>query len=241
MKSILLATAAATAFSASAFAADLPKRAVAPVAPSPIFTWTGFYVGANAGYGFGEAKSSDIALNGTPFPSRNGSFHTNGALGGVQLGYNHQFGNVVLGVETDIAVASIRGSYVTDPTQAPASQSHVSSKMKSLGTIRARAGYAVNNVLLYVTGGFAYGSSSTTITNFINRSSPLQSASYTQTGYTVGAGAEYAFTNNWTVKAEYLFVKLNKKSLTFIESPVTATTNASSTANIVRVGLNYKF
>lgn len=241
MKSRLLLAAALTALSFSAFAADLPRRSVAPVAPAPVFSWTGFYVGANGGYGFGKSSASDIALNGFAFPERNGSFNTHGGVIGAQVGYNYQIGNYVVGVEADFDFANVKGSYVIDPQAAPASQSHVNGKIENFGTVRARAGYAVNNVLIFATGGFAYGSTKTSITNFINQSSPLVTSTATPTGYVLGAGAEYALTNNWIVKAEYLYVDFGKKSATFSEFDLTATTNVRTTLNVVRLGVNYKF
>ena len=241
MNSRILLASAFTALSFSAFAADLPRRSVAPVAPAPVFSWTGFYVGANGGYGFGKSSASDIALNGVAYPARNGSFDTHGGLVGGQIGYNHQFGNYVVGVEADFDFANVKGSYVIDPQTDLASQSHVNGKIENFGTVRARAGYAFDNVLIFATGGFAYGSTKTSITNFTNSNSPLVTSTATPTGYVLGAGAEYALTNNWIVKAEYLYVNFGKKSASFSELDLTATTNVRTTLNVVRLGVNYKF
>lgn len=243
MKKLILSTVALSALALPALAADLPSRTMAPVfaAPAPIFTWTGFYVGANAGYGFGQGKASDIALNGTPFPSRNGSFDTDGAIGGGQIGYNYQIGSIVLGLEADLQASGVKGSYVDDPLAAPASASHINGKLEYFGTVRARAGYAVGNALFYATGGFAYGSTKASITNFINQASPVISSRANAMGYALGGGVEYALTRNWTVKAEYLYLDLGKKGISFAQSPVVATAKDSSTTNVVRLGVNYKF
>lgn len=237
MKKILLSATALVALSATAFAADLPSRVAAPsLSAPPVFTWTGFYVGANAGYGFGRGKSTDVVVAGTRYPSHEGSFNSDGAIGGGQVGYNYQIGNVVIGAEADLQSTGVKGSYVelgsTD-----------TGRIEYLGTVRARAGYAFGNVLLFATGGFAYGSTKVTVTNIINSSSPVATDRVMSTGYVLGGGVEYALTNNWTVKGEYLYVNLGKKGLSFYDTvnTVLTTANASSTTNVVRLGVNYKF
>ena len=118
---------AATIISGSAFAADLPSRKVAPVmAPVPVFTWTGFYVGVNIGYGFGGSNTitgSDVYLGNYPatVPGLNAAFNGNGGsklngiLGGGQIGYNWQMGSLVAGIETDIQGAGLKSSNALGP------------------------------------------------------------------------------------------------------------------------------
>lgn len=187
MKKILTAGVALAALvaAAPAFAADLSKAypTKAPImAPAPVFSWTGFYLGANAGYAWGSGDAYSDALGIDP----------SGWLGGGQIGFNYQFGNnVVIGAEADL-----QGSSISD------SNYGIEQKMDYFGTVRARLGYAFDTVLPYVTGGFAYGHTkvSDSYTGF--------SDSNTATGWTLGGGVEYAFLPNWTARAEYLYVDL---------------------------------
>jgi outer membrane immunogenic protein len=186
MKKLLLATAAFAALSTAASAADLPRRSVAPVIAVPIFSWTGFYVGLNAGYTWGEGNASTTA-----FPTFNNaglgcgliaqcptsaaasansslSPKLNGFIGGGQIGYNIQLNAVVFGIEADImGIARDGGSASTTINSGPvagfAANSYsttttVSKRLEYLGTVRARLGIlATPQFLLYATGGLAYG------------------------------------------------------------------------------------
>ncbi|MFG1377143.1 outer membrane protein [Xanthobacter autotrophicus] len=203
MRSRLLASAtllAGVVLAAPAVAADLSGRYPAPyVQPVAAFTWTGFYIGANAGYGWGSTVNSDPG----------------GFIGGFQAGYNFQFANpFVLGIETDFNFSGLSaGGYSLD----------------YLGTVRARLGWSFDRVLVYGTGGFAYGQSSLDVLGL--------SSSSTQTGWTIGAGAEVAFDRNWSARAEYLYVDLGSATYPTVIGPVESGINA----NILRAGMNYRF
>ncbi|GLK86550.1 outer membrane protein [Ancylobacter defluvii] len=202
MKALLAGLALAVAVAAPASAADLSYPApTAYAAPVPVFTWTGFYLGANAGYGWGEADFSD---------------DTNGFLGGIQAGYNWQFAGspLVVGIETDLQATNIES-----PTFS----------LDYFGTVRARLGWAVDQFLIYGTGGFAYGRGNYEVAGLSNKQ--------TNTGWTIGAGGEYAFSPNWSVKAEYLYVDLGTETYDTIAGPL----DIGTTANILRLGVNYKF
>lgn len=199
-----------------AFAADLPQayptKAPEPIIAVPAFSWTGFYIGANAGYMWGSGQDGINGLD------------PEGWLGGGQLGFNYQFGNnVVLGAEADF-----QGSDISDSGDIFDIYG-TRSKMDYFGTVRGRVGYAFDNVLPYVTGGFAWGHNKVTDTDFD------LSSENTHYGWTVGGGVEYALTNNWTVKAEYLYMDLGQEYYDSIGEDVGLT---SSTA---RLGVNYKF
>lgn len=183
-----------------AAAADLAYRAPAAYAAAPVFTWTGFYLGANAGYGWGEADySGDI----------------DGFLGGIQAGYNYQLsGPFVIGIEADIQYSNIESSVFT---------------LDYFGTVRARAGFAVDQFLLFGTGGLAYGRGTYEIGGLSN--------DQTNVGWTIGAGAEYAIDLNWSVKAEYLYVDLGSETYTTVAGPI----DVGLTSNILRAGVNYRF
>ncbi|APF39093.1 porin family protein [Chelatococcus daeguensis] len=225
MKKILLAGVAAAgliASGAAAFAADLPSRNVAPVAPAPvvpIFTWTGFYVGVNAGYGWGE------------FSKAAGFDDPDGFVGGGQIGYNYQIGQFVVGLETDIQYADLKGKTAAT-TFANGNIGTGRGEVEYFGTVRARVGAAFDRALIYVTGGLAYGE---TKFSGIDATAGLAfSKSETNVGWTLGAGLEYAFTNNITAKAEYLYVDLG-------DNRYYGANKAETQFSVVRAGLNYKF
>ena len=217
MKNVILAaTVLAGAFTGSAYAADLPSRKapVAYVAPLPLFTWTGFYVGANGGIVFS---------NGNGFGGSTG-----GTFGGT-VGYNYQFGQFVVGAEGDFNYADVSRN------QSPALGFATSSRLRDFGTARLRLGYAIDRVLIYGTGGYAGGDVRSTLSNTVTGFSASNSG--WRSGYTVGGGVEYAFTNNISAKVEYLYTSLESKTLTV--APVSLSQRPQFST--VRVGLNYKF
>ena len=235
MKNILLTATALTALSVSAFAADLPVRTVAPYAPAPIFSWTGFYVGASAGLirATGEATDNDAAWG-----AAGGKYSTTGTGGifGLNAGYNYQMGAIVLGLETDIALSTVSSSspvpYTTIYSITPAS------KIQSLGTVRARLGYSIDRALLYVTGGLAYADAN--VNEAITNGSTITTATSAgwRTGWALGAGLEYAIDSKWTVRTEGLYVDLGKHTASDQNNN---NFGLKATAVLGRTGLNYKF
>ncbi len=217
MKKTLFAGAAALALLAagSAVAADLPNRRAAPapaVAYAPAFTWTGFYLGVNAGYGFGE-----FTRDGRNFDD------PSGFVGGGQVGYNYQIGQFVAGIEGDLQYSDLKGDGVGVFAGSEA-------EVEYYGTIRGRLGFAFDRALVYATGGYAFGQANVSIPG-------LGSDDNTHNGWALGAGIEYAFTNNITAKAEYMYVDLENKNFTLGG----ATAKAGAEFSTVRAGLNYKF
>ncbi|AVO45638.1 outer membrane protein [Phreatobacter cathodiphilus] len=214
MKALLLATTALFALSAGAQAADLgaPRTPIAASVVVPAFSWTGFYVGAHAGYGWGNSRF----FNGIAFPTS-----TNGPLIGGQLGFNYQFNQIVLGVEADLAYAAITGR--------ASNLAAISHRTNMLGSVRARAGFAANRALIYVTGGLGFQGAATAQT-------PVGPESYSRVGYALGAGIEYAMTPNWTVKAEYMYYNFGTRTL----GPLYAGT-VRSDIHTVKLGVNYLF
>lgn len=199
-----------TLLAVPAMAADLSRPAPAPapvVSAPPVFSWTGFYIGGNAGYSWGKGKDAADFYGLDP----------SGWSAGGQVGYNYQFvNNVLVGVEADLQGGDISsGAY------------GLSSKLDYVGTVRARLGYAFDRVLPYVTGGLAYGKNTITDFGF--------SDSNTHVGWTVGGGVEYALTNNWTARAEYLYTDLGSKTYDNIGA------DAGVTSSTTRLGVNYKF
>ncbi len=241
-----------------ASAADLPRRnavtAAPPVFVPPAFTWTGFYAGVNAGAKFGsDDNARTIGSPGfvglVPGGFVPGSLRVGdtGFTGGAQIGYNQQYGQFVAGVETDFQfVGGERGTAFTGPTGITTTAFRDNGY---LGTLRARLGIlASDRLLVYATGGLAYGSFDTTLGVTAGPAIWGGSNDKFRAGWTVGAGAEYAFTNNWTAKIEYLYYDLGRQTIT--ASPLNGAATATglsyvgrvdNTGQIVRAGLNYKF
>jgi len=301
MKRVVFASVGLLALSVTQIsAADLAARpytkALPPVAAQPVYSWTGFYVGINGGYGVGRDSSSQLALSGPGFEfldigtplyggPQNFNVATQGALGGAQIGYNWQTSaNFVLGLEADIQASDIKGGtgcIVTCGTGVIAapffpvslfpvlfSDNSVQHKIDWFGTVRARAGFTTGPSLFYVTGGLAYGDVKrsanvvvTTINPFsfiygpptFNDFAGSYSATTLKTGWTIGAGLESKIWNNWSIKAEYLYVDLGSTTDTFntvFTSPgpnevgsiaATRTETSRNRDHIFRLGLNYGF
>ncbi len=201
MKKFLLAGAAVAALASGAQAADLGSRRVeVPSAiMAPAFSWTGFYVGAHVGYGSAQARYTDPSAT-----LGNATLTVPGVFGGIQTGYNWQMNNFVFGVEADI---SGTGLNKTLAFAAPFAGDTYRASVPYFGSLRARAGFAADRALFYVTGGLGVAQFSE---RYFDQSANAGAgatfrSSTTRVGYTVGAGIEYAVTNNWTVKGEYLY------------------------------------
>jgi outer membrane immunogenic protein len=220
---LALVSAGFAGLATTAQAADIGSRELPrPRAPVlvPFFTWNGFYVGINAGYGFGHSKWTNTVTGVSP-----GNFDMSGALVGGTAGYNLQLGGWLLGIEGDIGWSNIKGSTTTNCIGTCETSSNW------LGTARGRFGYAFDRFLPYVTGGAAFGDIKGTSGG---------SFSKTAVGWTAGGGIEYAFLYNWSAKVEYLYADLGKATCSSACSggnPIDVTYSAQ----IVRGGLNYKF
>jgi outer membrane immunogenic protein len=215
MKRIWIAGAFALLVGGPAFAADLPPPvAPPPRAPAtyvpvavPYYNWGGIYIGVNGGGEFGTF---------TPPGAIGTSFNTTGFVVGPTVGFNFQAGSFVFGVEGDWDYSTING---TTPGGGG------TFKDNWLATVRGRAGYAWDRVLFFATAGGAF------------ENAQIPGSSTTPIGWTAGAGIEYAFAQNWTAKAEYLFVDFPTVTLT----AGGASFSSKETENIVRAGVNYKF
>lgn len=263
ISSILVAL-GALATASQVFAADIPGRrganAPAPVyaeAP-PLFTWTGFYAGVNAGYGFSSKNrasyTGDAAYvaQGANAP-RSYNLKRNGFVGGGTLGYNIQSGRFVGGVEADLNGAG--GSNKSQTVIAPNATGIAKSQLGAFGTLRARAGVlATDRWFLYGTAGVMIAQ-----TKFSNSlagtAAPMTpggtwsgTGDKTKVGLVAGVGTEYALTNNITAKLEYLYYDLGKSSLTAnatnaaaIATGIKPALSQSNNGTLLRTGLNYKF
>jgi outer membrane immunogenic protein len=194
--------------SASALAADLPApvQPAAPIPYVPPFSWTGFYIGGELGWiRTDPVYTTGAVVLGTPFVV-SAATGKDGLSYGVLAGYNYQMGNVVLGIEGDFegwTVGKIRYTAITGD--------FLTAHSKWGGSVRGRLGYAADRVLLYVAGGAAFVSSETSI--------PTTGISFggddTRVGWTVGAGIDYAFTNNWFTGLEYRYSQFQSKSFVY--------------------------
>jgi outer membrane immunogenic protein len=220
----LIGLVAVLASSAGAQAADLNATAApARVAPVP-FTWSGWYVGVNGGYGWGRSNWNDPAID--PDVRR---FGLSGGVAGGQLGYNWQTGPFVLGLESDLDWTNLSGSKSDAGVCATDGGGQCQTSQSWLGTTRGRVGYAFGSWLPYVTGGAAYGD--------IRSTQPSGTASTTRLGWTAGAGVEYSISPRWSAKLEFLHLDLGTAAFMGAASNTTITTPAKD--DIVRAGINY--
>lgn len=222
MKKIVWAAAAAAVLATPAVAADIPRRQPMPeavyVPAAPAGVWTGFYVGAHLGGGFASNFRNDA---GYTLGSASGFF------GGLQGGYDWQMDRVVLGVAGDISYGSISRRYID------AGPNDVRGRMDWNGSLRARLGYVVqDNLLLYATGGLALGN-----VNMRELAPAVVSQSRTLTGWTLGAGGEYAFTRNVTGLLEYRYTDLGRGTY----GALTLAPRTGFAGHTIRTGVNYRF
>lgn len=207
-----------------AAAADLPVRAYTKApAYAPVYDWSGFYVGAHIGYAWGD-EHDNLSAN-TLVPAPVDRFGVSGVIGGVHAGYNWQAGRYVLGLEGDFDGSGIKGSKAFDVLNSAGVYQSIGAlgfKSDWQASIRARAGYAVDNWLLYVTGGVAFAGAKSTLSvatqnitacEGICVFSPTGSSdSGTLTGWTIGIGGEYALSRNWIARAEVRYTDFGSKT-----------------------------
>lgn len=265
----------------SAYAADLapaPRLYTKAPPPSPMFNWTGFYVGAHGGYGDGAGASTvfdptayttgviptmvvDPAGTTTPFGLSTGP---RGGFGGLQIGYNWQAAGSpwVFGLEADASFGRLRGEdakpFTVNATLGGdiadySGVARLRQTIDAFGTVRGRIGYSADRFMLYATGGLAWASietklgvDNTTPTDPLNFS-PAQLAALStgvsstdaRFGYAVGAGVEWAFDRNWSIKAEYIYLGFDNGNSVSIPG---ATADASKLhLHTVKGGINYHF
>lgn len=236
MKKILLSSAALAALCLPAAAADLarsyPTKAPTAVVAVPVFSWTGFYIGGNVGWSWLNNDLSVSPAFGIPATSINVG-DANGFVGGLQVGYNWQFANnVVLGIEADVDWADLGTSSVAIVPYGPFAAGLTDGSLNVFGTVRARLGFAMDRFMPYVTGGLAWGTTDYGSIYGVDTSS-------TNWGWTIGGGVEYAFTNNWTAKLEYLYIDLEGSSYTIPGS--LGSISSDTQLSVLKVGVNYKF
>jgi outer membrane immunogenic protein len=233
----LLTAATIAAMPVVAHAADVATKAPPRFAPAPVaYNWTGFYIGANAGYGLGNVVIDDKDCN---ISCSSQTLSPNGFTAGGTIGYNWQFGSTVLGIEGDWNWIDAKKT-IDDPDW----PSQHRAEIKSFGTVRARAGLALDRTLLYLTGGVGFVNQN--VHAIITEPCTSQcgfSKSDTKAGLAVGAGAEFALSGPWTAKAEYLYINVPAdNSIPDVLPNFTSDQyNVKTDLHVVRAGLNYRF
>jgi outer membrane immunogenic protein len=258
MKKLLLAGVAIAGLmtAGAASAADLPSRQMAP-APAPmfsavpVFTWTGFYLGAQLGYAWGNNDNNfalpgayrlDAAGNLVPFNDGLNRGESDGFLAGVHAGYNLQLGGFVVGVEGDVEGVfgddddndPFGGVVIRDVNGNIVSYAFGPHTLDWQASLRARLGVTFDRLLIYGTGGFAFGGAS----GAFHHGGLFNNNDDTLNGWTVGAGVEWAFTNNMTARLEYRYTNFDRDDDFF--NNVTVGGNDFD-FHSVRAGVSFKF
>lgn len=217
--------------SGGAYAADaVVETAPEAVLADPGFSWTGFYAGVNAGYGFGGDDRVGVRVDGD-YLGHIGTLEQSGFLGGAQIGYNYQMNQFVLGIEADFQGAGLDDSTSGDIEGVNV---HAKSSIDWFGTLRPRLGYAWDRTMIYGTGGLAYGRVNYKMSaggeTFIDEDK-------TRAGWVAGAGVEHAFTDHLTAKLEYQYLNFGEYTV----AGEGISTKATPDFHSIRIGLNYKF
>lgn len=215
----VLACVVGVVISTASFAADIPVKGYRPILPAAPL-WSGFYVGANAGYGFANVSDSTGLA----------SSDLNGFIGGAQVGYNWQINRFVLGVEADFQGSAQKKE---DTGTILGTTFTVEQKIPWFATARARIGYAFDNILLFGTVGGAWSNYKLSVTS----GGTAVSDDDTKMALAVGGGVEWMFMPRWSAKLEYLYIDTGTTSVTLFGT----TFDARAKDNIVRLGVNYHF
>jgi TonB-dependent siderophore receptor len=233
--------------------------------PPPVFSWTGFYVGAQIGYAWGDnngaiSYATPGGLYGDPSLGHDGE----GVIGGLHAGFNYQINNWVIGVEGTVDPTTLYRNILVlepdglaDPTGDFNIGNTVNGSVHSTiqGSIRARAGYAFDRLLLYGTGGAAFGGFKSYYqlygTDIYNTAAPpvtlpffyaSDTSSSTRVGWTAGGGVEYALNNNWSVEAEYRYSDFGRiTDVPSFAAGITYTASRHLMQNQMQTGFSYKF
>lgn len=235
----LVATALLSAPS-GAVAADLlsTRKGAAPMMMPPVMTWTGFYVGGQVGYGWGVDTTKEFLTATMGYVGLKNRFEPDGMIGGVHVGANYQFGAIVAGLEGDIEFGQIQGGF-SDPPVAPFNPGgRGKTEIDTQGSVRLRLGYAIGPALFYATGGVAVANIKSTYWDW-----PGTSESFTKsaTGYTVGGGVEYAFTQSLSARVEYRFTQFEHMQNDSQRAFPGFSGTQEPRYHMVRAGVSYRF
>jgi len=223
MKKILALAALMTIAATTSNAADLPQQQPyyrAPGAVSPSYDWSGFYIGVMGGYGFADdATVGNLAITDAGLK---------GGFAGGTVGANWQMGQLLIGLETDAAWSDIGKSETAFGVTAK-------EQIQSFGSVTARAGFAMNNVLIYGKGGYGWMDNKISASGF----GLTLSESHFHSGWTAGGGAEFAFAGPWSAKVEYMFAQYFKE--TYLAGFGGGGVMIAADVHTVKAGINYRF
>ncbi len=235
IKSLIITSTAFFAGISGAHAADIIvyEEPVLVEVATPAFSWAGAYIGGQVGYGWGK---SDFHDDGYVFKTK-----PDGFLGGLYAGYNFDAGsNVILGIDGDLTINNLKGKY-SESFPNIDERHEISSKLRWSGAVRARTGLAMDRWMPYIAGGVAFGGIKNGTRVIDGSGTYASSKSDTLTGWTLGAGIDYAATDNLIVRLEYRYTDYGNKN---VNIPVYGyefeATNKFKTSDI-RLGVAYKF
>jgi outer membrane immunogenic protein len=218
----------------SAQAADLPSAPrlapVVPIAYAPeVYNWSGFYIGGHLGGGFADSSWSDA------FTGASDTFSKTGFLGGGQVGVNAQFNALVVGLEGDFSWTGLglKGSGTDSLGDT------LNTKVDWTSTVTGRIGAAFDRLLIYGKGGLALAQDQSGLTDTAGN---VASTTFMRTGWTAGAGIEYAIDRNWSARIEYDYLGFGSKTLDFT-TPVVGSVSSNANLNVqeVKAGIDFKF
>ena len=228
----LVAGALSLGFVQVASAADMPVKARAPM-PAPVYNWTGVYLGAQGGYGWGSADWSNMI----GYVDTTADVNPRGALGGGHLGYNWQTGMWVLGIEGSWSWADLK-----ETANNPGGTASRSSKIKDIALVTGKAGVAFDRTMVYFRGGYA--NANARIDSLVFATGVTSTGSERRSGYVLGLGADYALAPNWIVGVEYNYIGLENKFLgtTFSNGPCAGCgANVDPKLSTITGRVSYKF
>jgi outer membrane immunogenic protein len=226
----------------AAAAADMPSAKYLPMAPAlpSFYNWTGFYVGAQAGYSWGTDTTTELLTANRGFINAF-DYHPESVLGGVHAGFNYQMGSFVVGIEGDVDAMNARSGF-HDPSQVrspfdPGGLVRVQQDWQA--SVRARLGFALDRFMVYGTAGVAFSEFQYSYFN------PLagfgEGGSFSRTGWTVGGGVNYAMTNNLILGVDYRYTDYGKFDYVANSAFLGLTAEQSPTTHQVRASIAYKF
>lgn len=224
-----LAAAAILAATLTAQAADVPvyKAPIKKAPPIAYYGWSGLYLGAHLGYGWGDKDWTNTANN-------SNSVDVDGFLGGLQLGFNYEFNSLVVGIEGDWSWTGIDGQESAGVALAICTTAiPCDANVKWLATVAGRLGFTWGPGLLYVKGGAAWARDNYSFLNTVS------TASDTRSGWVFGVGLEYMMAARWSAKLEYNYLDLGTDALIF--SPGGGTVNIDQEIHAIKLGINYHF
>ncbi len=234
MKKFLFAGVAVAALASGAQAADLgvARGPVAAAVVAPVFNWTGFYLGGQIGGVWYNDRTTEFVTATGVLTGFSQSFTASGITGGVHAGFNYQLNQFVLGLEADIEASGASGGYTN-------AGFGTGTRFRSnwQGSLRGRAGFAVDRALFYVTGGLAVAQ----FRHGYFTPAVIENFTRTRAGWTIGAGVEYAFTPNWTARAEYRYSDYGSFSNASLVAFPGLSYRQNPRSHSLRLGVSYLF